>query len=181
MILIYFILFYYIFYNKMKFYLFHKNYINTILDEELSYHQINNNIFLGNIKAARDINFIESNNITHIINVTSNIPNYFDNINYLNIPINTNNLNNPYNFDYYFNLSNSFLSNIINNNYKVLIHCKYGHTRSTLFLTIFLIYYYNLTPDQAIYYIRSIRPNTLLRIIIIKIIHNWYNKNKLKN
>ena len=158
----------------MKFYLYHKQFNNTTLIDELPYHKITNNIFLGNINCASNIDFLLSNNISHILNVTSNIPNYFNQFEYLNIPINTNNLDN--NLDHFFNKSNSFLSDIINNNKKVLIHCKYGHTRSALFLTIFLIYYYHLTPEQAIYHIRSIRPKTLLRIKIIDIIYKWYHK-----
>ena len=156
--------------NKFK--LYHKKYIKEF-PNEIPYHKITNNIFLGNQIASVDIDFIKSNNITHIINVTKNIPNSFNNIIYLNIPIDTSNLNDD--LYHYFDLSNKFFSNIIKNNQKVLIHCKYGHTRSTLFLAIFLIYYYNYKPDYVINLIRNIRPNTLLRINVIKKIFNYYN------
>jgi protein-tyrosine phosphatase len=155
-----------------KFKLYYKIYSKDILNE-LSYHKINNNIYLGNQFASNDYDFIKSNNISHIINVTKNIPNSFNNIIYLNIPIDTSNLND--NLNHLFDLSNKFFSNIIKNNQKVLIHCKYGHTRSALFLAIFLIYYYKYKPDYVINLIRNIRPNTLLRLNVIKKIYDYYN------
>jgi len=157
-----------------KFKLYHLIYHKDILNIELSNHKINNNIFLGNQIASSDINFIKSNNITHILNISHEIPNSFNHIVYLNIPISTKHLYS--NLDHLFQLSNTFLTNIINNDYKVLIHCKYGHTRSALFLAIFLIHFYNYKPDYVINLIRNIRPNTLLRVNIINHIYNYYNK-----
>ena len=167
--------------KKFKLFYIDKNdyiikYKNNKLNEK-SYHKITNNIYLGNINSSKDLEFLNNNNIKYILNVTKDIPNLFNNITYLNIPITTNNLDDDLN--HYFILSNNYLSNIIKNNQKVLIHCKYGHTRSALFLAIFLIYYYNYKPDYVINLIRNIRPNTLLRINILKIIYN-YKKNYLQ-
>ncbi|AGF85472.1 tyrosine phosphatase [Moumouvirus goulette] len=118
-----------------------------------------NNIWLGNQMAAQDLNFISKHNIKYIINVTYDIFNKYDFINYLNFP-----LNNDYEHTKFFIKTMEECSNIImyliTNNIPILIHCKRGHHRSASVLAYLLMKYYGLNLYQSINYIKNLRPTT---------------------
>ena len=119
-------------------------------------------LWLGNMYAARDIDFIKSNQIKCIINVTRNIPNFFEEdigIQYLRIPVE--------NRRKYICLFKSFLEifyhlidEFIRKREGVLVHCKRGHRRSIMVITYYLMKKYNLSYEEVRDYVTNIRPLT---------------------
>ena len=60
----------------IKIYLLNKDY--TEMYETNSYNKIFDNLYLGNIDSARDLEFIKKKNIKYIFNISNGIPNYFE-------------------------------------------------------------------------------------------------------
>ncbi|AGC01818.1 Protein tyrosine phosphatase [Acanthamoeba polyphaga moumouvirus] len=116
--------------------------------EETNATEIINNIWLGNKFAAQDLDFITKHNIKYIINVTYDIFNKYDFINYLNFP-----LNNDYEHNQYFIKIMEDCYNVISylttNNIPFLIHCKRGHHRSACVLAYFLIKNYGFSLNES--------------------------------
>ena len=112
------------------------------------------NIYLGNAINACNKDLLESYNIKTIINVTQEIPNYYQetDINYMQIPIRDNQDATllPY-FDNFYNF-------IKNKNDNILIHCYMGVSRSTTIVLYYLMKKHNFNLDDAIMFVRSKRP-----------------------
>ena len=129
---------------------------------EKTAHEIIPNLWVGNYLAAKDIDFMKTQNIKYIINLTENYPNYFSNITYLNIPIVDDELNIKES-NYLFEITNRFIYEALNHDKGILVHCYAGHHRSASVVLAFLLKYLNIPFETAIKYIRSIRPSTLRR------------------
>jgi len=89
---------------------------------------------------------LRSFGFTHVINVTDELPNYFEDkgIKYLKIPVK----------DYetedirpYFKEAYEFIENAKGN--KILIHCVLGRSRSFAFLVMYIMKKYGLSFDEA--------------------------------
>lgn len=122
--------------------------------------KIVDNIYLGNAYNASNFNQLDELNINTIINVTNEIPNYFDNIqeyDYLKININDTNSDSIKNF---FNESNQYIKEIQQQkpNKNILIHCYMGSSRSATILTAYLLKNFNLNPKQAFSLLQEKRP-----------------------
>ena len=158
-------------------------YIKSITYYKLYFHQqteinkIINNIYLGYINGALDINQLNNNNIKNIITVLlGGIP-IFDNYNYLIINV----IDNEYNYKYnniskFFDQTNQFIENSIKKNENVYIHCIAGISRSATIICAYLIWKYNMTVDESINKIKQsrniINPNKYFR----EQLHNYYNE-----
>ena len=117
--------------------------------------QITENIFLGNDNNAQDREFITNNEIQLIINVTNNIPNHFNDIEYLNLKIEDSIEENIYN-------RFSLIIDKMNTTKKLLIHCNRGKSRSASFVLAYLMKYMGMDLKTAYEYIklrRDIQPN----------------------
>lgn len=113
-------------------------------------HQIIDRIWLGNKSAAKSKDFLDSNNITTIINCSKTIRCYFpNNFEYHRLPVNDRLHDNDvtdmsqhlgdavnYAFDKYLNGETIF------------IHCHKGRQRSATVLTVLLSYLY---PNKNLY------------------------------
>ena len=99
-------------------------------DNEKDVSEIIPGLWLGNSKSAESRKFIEKYQIKYIINVTKEIPNFFENdgITYLKIPINDSDVCNI-DIDHLFNDSYNFILNALKQNLPILVHCKKGHHR----------------------------------------------------
>lgn len=121
--------------------------------------EIMTNLWLGNKIAAQDFNFITKYNIKFIINVTYEIFNKYDFVDYFNFP-----LENDLEHKKYFIKIMEDCLNIINysitNNIPVLVHCKRGHHRSACVVAYFLINYMGWDINQSINFIKNLRPTT---------------------
>jgi protein-tyrosine phosphatase len=123
-------------------------------------NEILNGIWLGECNAASNRDFIIKNNIKSIINISKSCPNYFNDINYLNIPIEEHEVN-IYDIINIFKVTNKYIFHQLKKGNNILIHCSKGHTRSASIIGAFIIKYLNQSFDKTINYIRKKRKNTL--------------------
>lgn len=183
-------------YTTKNYYIFYKNY-----DEKLPYIKnttndklyipfcikifwnepvnIIDNIYIGNICNASNWSIIRDFNFIDIINLTNNIPNYFENqthITYLKTSLDGNNIENSIDniLDYIFakQTYNNTKSNLINN---ILIH-SFGGTNIVLVIAIsLLITKYNFKFNKAINFVYSKNSNFNLDIHYYNLLKNKYS------
>ena len=145
------------------------------------YNKILNNLYLGNYKSSLDDEFLKENNIKYVINCTPNLPfhnSILDNNRYrlsmLDIPDSEN-----------IKLMNNKIDDVVNfiekniNNGGILVHCNWGFMRSATILVAYLIKKFRINKDDAINYIRDIRPYALNKFFNFNEVLDKYQK-KLK-
>lgn len=134
---------------------------NIIIDRDYNY--ILDNLILGNINSARNIDIIKNNNIRYIFNISNGIPNYFyidKNIKYYNLYVADSLLDFDINImaehlpDLVLDLDNCLMQN----NGNVLVHCHAGQQRSAILVAAYLIYKYSISPEEAYKFILKKRP-----------------------
>jgi len=153
-----------------------KSIYNHIINIFLYPTNIIDNIYLGNGYNASNYSVIRDYDIKYIVNVTDEIPNYYEyniisnNINdentllcstnnldikYLTIPIH----DNSENFIYpYINQALEFIEEAqSNNDGNILIHCYMGSSRSASITLAYLIYKYNFTLNKGLKYLKKKR------------------------
>ena len=113
------------------------------------------NIYLGSSYNASNKDFINNYNIKSVINVTANIPNFYETegVNYFNISINDNG-SESYTYE---ELEDSYEYICSNNTDNLLVHCVFGRSRSVVIVLYYLIKKYNYTLDEALAYIKDKR------------------------
>ena len=97
--------------------------------------------------------------ITHIINVTKNIPLYHENsdnikIKYLRVPVND---GCDQDIKKYFDETNEFIDQVKQQNGKVLVHCQAGISRSPTIVIAYLMKMNNISYDIAFQTLKSKR------------------------
>lgn len=123
---------------------------------EKSLNKICDGLWLGNHDCARNYNKITTKNIHCIINVTPNLPNYFDNIQYYNINIIDNDACNNQILHFLENGAN-IIHNALENNKNILVHCKRGHHRSASVVAFYLMKYKSKSLYDSIFHIKNCR------------------------
>jgi dual specificity phosphatase 12 len=122
------------------------------------------NLWLGNLRAAYNKDFLIRNNIKYIITIMDNFDCQFkyDDITHLVIPF-----KDPLlcfkNLIHLFDMSTDFIKNGLLDKKAVLVHCKNGHNRSASIVAGFLIKYIKIDYVTAIHYINHLRPGALKR------------------
>ena len=119
--------------------------------------QINKHLFLGNVLSASNYDILKANDIKIIINVTSEVPNYYPkDFSYVNIKIPDNGKApiKPY-------LENTY--NLIKKeeakSNNILVHCMVGGSRSASIIIYYLLRENpNLTYQKAVKLLRKNRP-----------------------
>lgn len=145
----------------IKIYLLNKDY--TKMYETNSYNKIFDNLYLGNIDSARDLEFIKKKNIKYIFNISNGIPNYFEynkDIIYINLFVADSLLESDINIMYKNlpNLVEQLNKYLENYNGNILVHCHAGRERSATIVAAYLIYKFCMTPDEAYDFIIEKRP-----------------------
>jgi protein-tyrosine phosphatase len=129
-------------YVKMSNFMYHSD---SPIDE------ITDNIYLGDFRAADDINILRDNGITHIINCAKDMPEvYPGEFEYLSL-----NLKDTANEDLTEAISVSM--QFIKNAGKVFIHCKQGVSRSASIVIAYLIKIKNMKYDNALMFVQMKR------------------------
>lgn len=135
--------------------------MKTIINESMA-DEILPGIWLGNYEASQNLNFIRTNKIKYIINVSDNLPNNFPNLKYLNHYIKDIKIcKSEYSFYKLceaFDQTFHFIVNAIKSHSNLLIHCKRGHHRSASFLAVFISRFMNVSLEDSMKYIKYHRP-----------------------
>jgi protein-tyrosine phosphatase len=122
---------------------------------------VTDTLFLGDRHDASDRRKMIDYGITHVVNATRDIDNFFEGqivggrkIKYMNVPI-----NDAENVDImkYFGQTNKFLLSCVRNGGRALIHCRAGVCRSTTILTAFLMYFETWRLVPTLRYLRECR------------------------
>lgn len=101
------------------------------------------NLWIGNNNVANNNVFFSDKNIRYVVNISNNIPNYFQNVNYLNIHyINKNAFENVL----------TFIKLAYKKNVGILIHDKINKL-SMMFAVYFMIKHLNLSFHDIIKYL----------------------------
>ena len=112
-------------------------------------------IFLGNIYSTRDEKFLKLNNIGYILSITNNY-----------IQVNKNKYktlhlklsDNPFtDIISYFDSTNRFIDEAVRKKIPIYIHCDMGISRSSSFLSAYLIYKYGKNFDSVYNFIKRKR------------------------
>jgi hypothetical protein len=112
-------------------------------DQNAPAHLILKNLWLGNLDAAQDRDFLTKNGIRLVINCTNDLPNYHENdknINYIRIPVDDSLLKKDFMImtEYLFRII-PYLDEMLKSNVPVLIHCYAGMQRSACVVAAYLI------------------------------------------
>ena len=122
------------------------------------------NIYLGNAYNAANYEILKEMDIDCIINITNNIPNYYeDYFEYITYRIKDNNHHSIKEF-----LIDSFNFINRNKNKKILVHCYAGSSRSASIVLYYLIKNYNMTFDDANTFLKEKRSIVNINTTFIK-------------
>lgn len=117
---------------------------------------IKNRALFGSFPSKESVEELENNGIKYFINLTEpdekKITPYSTTQTYISYPIKDNNIpTNIVTFSaFIINISNIVKN--LNNDEKIYIHCRGGHSRSALVVACLLCYIFNLTPSQSLEY-----------------------------
>jgi protein-tyrosine phosphatase len=142
------------------------NIVNKVANID-NYNLIIPNLYLGNIKAANDFDFLKNNKIEAIINCTENEPfhEYFNNKSTFRLSINdSKDPDNINKFKKEIIDSVEFINNSIESNKPVFVHCYWGLMRSATVVTAYLIKKYKMDIKDAINIVREQRSFALLSL-----------------
>lgn len=117
---------------------------------------INNFLYLGNYKIAKNLSALKEKGITHIINCSSDTcdNSYNNEIAYLHFPL-KDSISESIECIFYYSFE--FIQRCREANGKILIHCYQGISRSASIVIAYLIYNNSLTCDEAFNYVQNLR------------------------
>jgi dual specificity phosphatase 12 len=133
-------------------------------------HEIIDNLWLGDVYSSKDINFHKYYKIKTVFNCSKDLPfiKELDQKHY-RIPVHDNLQEEE--IISMGNLSFQAVANLdkeLKKGRRVLVHCYAGAQRSAALITMYLIFRYHLTPEEAINKIKKIRPQAFPRSINFK-------------
>ncbi|EGR31616.1 hypothetical protein IMG5_105980 [Ichthyophthirius multifiliis] len=115
---------------------------------------LNGKLYYGNWKHAASQEVIDNIGLTHILNMTSEVENFFQlnpQISYLKISIDDEDFTN---ISQHFKESWEFISNALQDNKnKILIHCAQGKSRSATIVCMYLMKKFKLGFEYVFLYI----------------------------
>ncbi|CAG5136200.1 unnamed protein product [Candidula unifasciata] len=113
-------------------------------------------LYLGNERDAMDLSRLKSLNISYVLNVTSHVPQYYDEqgINYKRIPASD---SGQQNLKQYFEEAIEYIDDARQNNAKVLIHCHAGVSRSATITIAYLLKHTKMAMADAYKFVKGKR------------------------
>jgi hypothetical protein len=137
-------------------------------------NNILDNIYLGGIGSANDYDTLKTLGITHIVSVIAGFsPPYPDKFHYFILnALDTTNTD----LSEYFDITNNFIEDALDNNGKVLIHCMAGKSRSVTILAAYLIKNFGMSVKNALAAIKNKRDIIEPNLFFINQLYEYYNK-----
>ena len=131
--------------------------INHIYKLTYNMTPIIDNLYLGNACDASYYYKLKNSNIKSIINVTTEIPNYFKKeFDYFNISINDYN-SESFSKEMFNNVLDYIYEKQKNEDGNILVHCYMGSSRSATIIILYLIHKHNYTLENALKFIKEKR------------------------
>jgi len=143
--------------------------------ENFTMTEILPHIFVGNILDAQNLDRLNKNGITHIVNSTPDLPFFWEKkYNYLRIDV----LDLPsQNIRKHFDKAFQFIDDALHiKNNNVLVHCSAGISRSPTIVLAYMIKKYNMKLDEAFNEMRQKRQIIDPNISFILQLRDWENK-----
>lgn len=139
--------------------------------------EVHERVFIGSQSSAANIDELRKYGITHVLNVASEIPNFFENskeitIEYLHVTL----LDSPQESIVETGLLDKcikFMENSVLNGGRVLVHCQAGMSRSGAVAVAYVMKHSNLTYQEALNRVRSIRQCVCPNIGFAKQLETW--------
>lgn len=150
-----------------------------LLSQPFTMNKIIDHLYISDFSSACDINKLHENGITHIITIIPGVgPMYPNEFTYFIIDI----VDRPYSdIEIYFDDTNDFIENAINNNGNVLIHCKKGISRSATIAIAYLIKKKGYTLSTALQQMKEARNCINPNKGFMKQLHNYELKQQNNN
>jgi protein-tyrosine phosphatase len=140
------------------------------------------NLYLGNINAANDIDFLQKNQISSIVNCSNEIEfhEYFKDKNKFRLSINDNKeQENIKKFQENIFDALKFIDYEINKKRVILVHCYYGLMRSATVIAAYLIVKYKMSVNDAVEFLKKKNKMIFNRsynfIEILEYVHKIHN------
>lgn len=122
------------------------------------FSEIRDNIYIGNIAGAYWASI--ENDFDVVINVSTDIPNYHpENIEYRNVIVEDNCTKKDFlNMESQLEEIVDYIHSKVQENKKILVHCRVGAQRSCTIVAAYLIRYHNMSVCTSVYFIKQKRP-----------------------
>lgn len=146
------------------------NYISNIYALFYDCDYIIDNIYLGSCYNASNENLLKELNIKKIVNISDDIPNYHNDIEYYNYKIKDDGIEQ-------FNLEemNKLIDFIKTDDRNILIHCVMGKSRSVTVVLYYLMKIHNMSLENALEFLNKKRNVINPSICFIKYLQNIEN------
>ena len=143
--------------------------------ENAKISKILDHLYLGNENDAKNKDLLVSIGITHVINVTKNIPCYHmdkdePKIEYMRVPVND---GADQDIKQYFEGTNKFIEDVKIKKGKVLVHCQAGISRSSTIVIAYLMNINKLTLENAYSDVKKIRPIVEPNFLFYSQLHSY--------
>lgn len=133
------------------------------------------NLYLGSYQDASNIEYLTTNNITHIVNASQLSNRYPEKIIYHTIDIDD---DKDANIDKYFTECSRFIHNIILTNGKVLVHCFAGKSRSPTIVIAYLVMKKLMSLTNAYNLVKKCRPQIDINSGFLKQLEKRFDSQK---
>lgn len=130
-------------------------------------------LIIGNRAIARDMDLLKELGVTHVVNATSELRNYFEkepNFSYFTVPVMDTDHSN---IGVYFDDANKFMHEAIITGHTVLVHCQQGVSRSASICVAYLIGHENKKLVEAYTQVKKARSTVKVRSNFLKQLVNW--------
>jgi len=150
-------------------------------DNEPSSDQVLEYLYIGDKRTARDLAFLKGLGVTHVLNATSEVRNYFEKepgFSYLNTPCMD---TDAADLSPFFDAAVVFIHNARQEGHSVLVHCQQGVSRSAALVIAYLIKAERKTLTEAYTLLRNKRSTCKVRPNFLKQLITWEKGLKPQN
>jgi predicted protein tyrosine phosphatase len=124
--------------------------------------EVNPRLYLGDAKAALSCECHQRHGFMLVVNCTTNIPfiDGVENATHVRVPVEDNgNVEEIEKLEQKLPEIVNVIDKHLTQGHKVLVHCHMGRQRSAAVVAAYLMYKHSWTPDEAISYLRSKKPD----------------------